>query len=321
MSLTLADIRAAHARIKDHIHRTPVMTSAALNEKAGAQLFFKCENLQKIGAFKARGATNAVTLLTDEEASRGVVTHSSGNHAAAVARAAKLRNIPAFIVMPHNAPQAKQASVRRYGAEIIFCEPTTAARESGAKSVIERTGAAFIHPYDDLRVMAGQGTSAVELLEQVTELDDILCPVGGGGLLSGVAVATKGIDPNVSVFGVEPLGADDAAQSLAAGRIVTNSTPVTIADGLRSASLGEHTFPEIQRHVAGIITVTEVQIVNAMRTIWEVLKIIVEPSGAVAYAALVDGPVKLPGRRVGIILTGGNLDLDSLPWRHPGSAA
>lgn len=321
MSLTLADIRAAHARIKDHIHRTPVMTSAALNEKAGAQLFFKCENLQKIGAFKARGATNAVALLTDEEASRGVVTHSSGNHAAAVARAAKLRNIPACIVMPHNAPQAKQASVRRYGAEIIFCEPTTAARESGAKSVIERTGAAFIHPYDDLRVMAGQGTSAVELLEQVTQLDDILCPVGGGGLLSGVAVATKGIDPNVSVFGVEPLGADDAAQSLAAGRIVTNSTPVTIADGLRSASLGERTFPEIQRHVAGIITVTEAQIVNAMRTIWEVLKIIVEPSGAVAYAALVDGPVKLPGRRVGIILTGGNLDLDSLPWRQPGSAA
>ncbi len=321
MSLTLADIRAAHARIKDHIHRTPVMTSAALNEKAGAQLFFKCENLQKIGAFKARGATNAVALLTDEEASRGVVTHSSGNHAAAVARAAKLRNIPAFIVMPHNAPQAKQASVRRYGAEIIFCEPTTAARESNAKSVIERTGAAFIHPYNDLRVMAGQGTSAVELLEQVTELDDILCPVGGGGLLSGVAVATKGINPNVSVFGVEPLGADDAAQSLAAGRIITNSTPVTIADGLRSASLGERTFPEIQRHVEGIITVTEAQIMNAMRTIWEVMKIIVEPSGAVAYAALVDGQVKLPGRRVGIILTGGNLDLDSLPWLKPGSAA
>lgn len=314
MTLTLADVRAAHARIKSQIHRTPVMTSASLDERAGAQLFFKCENLQKIGAFKARGATNAVALLSDDEARRGVVTHSSGNHAAALARAAKLRNIPAYIVMPNNSPQAKQASVRRYGAEIIFCEPTTAARESTAQSVVERTGAAFIHPYNDFRVMAGQGTTAVELLEDVPDLDDILCPVGGGGLISGVAVATKGIKPSVSVFGVEPLGADDAAQSLAAGHIITNTAPATIADGLRSACLGEHTFTEIQRHVEGIVTVTEAEIVHAMRTIWEVLKVIVEPSGAVAYAALVDGQLKLPGRRVGIILTGGNLDLDTLPW-------
>ena len=250
-----------------------------------------------------------------------MVTHSSGNHAAALARAAKLRNIPAFIVMPNNAPQAKQASVRRYGAEIIFCEPTTAARESAANSVVERTGAAFIHPFNDSRVMVGQGTTAIELLEDVPDLDDILCPVGGGGLLSGVAVATKGINPNVSVFGVEPLGADDAAQSLAAGHIIINATPNTIADGLRSSSLGELTFAEIQRHVEGIVTVTEAEIVQAMRTLWEVLKIIVEPSGAVAYAALVNGQLKLPGRRVGIILTGGNLDLDSLPWQKPGSAA
>lgn len=317
MTLTLADVRAAHARIKDHIHRTPVMTSATLNEKAGAQLFFKCENLQKIGAFKARGATNAVALLTDEEARRGVVTHSSGNHAAALARAAKLRNIPAFIVMPDNSPQAKLASVRRYGAEVIMCKPTLESRESTAQSVVERTGAVFIHPYNDLRVMAGQGTTALELLEDVPDLDDILCPVGGGGLLSGVAVTTKGIDPEVRVFGVEPQGADDAARSLAAGRIIPSTDPVTIADGLRS-SLGPNTFAEIQRHVEGIITVSELEIIHAMRTLWEVLKIIVEPSGAVAYGALVDGQFDLRGRRVGIILTGGNLDLDTLPWIKPG---
>jgi threonine dehydratase len=317
MTLTLADIRAAHARIKDRIHRTPVMTSTALNEKSGAQLFFKCENLQKIGAFKARGATNAVTLLSDEEASRGVVTHSSGNHAAALARAAKLRNIPAYIVMPNNSPKAKQASVRRYGAEIIMCEPTITAREQTAKSVVERTGATMIHPYNDLRVMAGQGTTALELLEDVPDLDDILCPVGGGGLLSGLAVATKGINPNIRVFGVEPAGADDAARSLAAGHIIPSVSPETIADGLRS-SLGEHPFEQIQRHVEGIVTVSEQEIINAMRTIWEVLKIIVEPSGAVAYAALVDGQFKqVAGRRVGIVLTGGNLDLDTLPWIKP----
>jgi len=319
MTLTLADIRAAHTRIRDRIHRTPVMTSAALNEQAGAQLFFKCENLQKIGAFKARGATNAVALLSDEEAKRGVVTHSSGNHAAALARAAKLRGIPAYIVMPSNCPQAKVASVRRYGAEVILCEPTYAARESNAKSVVERTGAAFIHPFNDYRVMAGQGTLALELLEDVPDLTDILCPVGGGGLISGVATAIKSINPEIHVFGVEPKGADDAAQSLAAGRIIPCTAPDTVADGLRG-TLGELTFEEIQRHVDGIVTVSESEIVNAMRAIWEVLKIIVEPSGAVAYGALVDGQLDMPGRRIGIILTGGNLDLDSLPWMTPAKA-
>jgi threonine dehydratase len=313
MTLTLADVRAAHARIKDRIHRTPVMTSAALDAKSGAQLFFKCENLQKIGAFKARGATNAVALLSDEEAQRGVVTHSSGNHAAALARAAKLRGIPAYIVMPSNSPQAKLASVRRYGAEVIQCEPTLAARESTANSVVERTGAVFIHPYNDARVMAGQGTTALELLEDVPDLTDILCPVGGGGLLSGVAVTSKSLHPHIRVFGVEPAGADDAARSLAAGHIIPSTAPTTIADGLRS-SLGELTFDEIQHHVDGIVTVSEDEIVHAMRTIWEVLKIIVEPSGAVGYGALVDGQLNLAGRRVGIILTGGNLDLDTLPW-------
>jgi threonine dehydratase len=319
MTLTLADIRAAHTRIRDRIHRTPVLTSATLDEKAGAQLFFKCENLQKIGAFKARGATNAVALLSDEDAKRGVVTHSSGNHAAAVARAAKLRGIPAYIVMPSNCPQAKVASVRRYGAEVILCEPTYAARESNAKSVVERTGAVFIHPFNDPRVMAGQGTLALELLEDVPDLTDILCPVGGGGLISGVSTAIKSINPEIHVFGVEPKGADDAAQSLAAGKIIPCTSPNTIADGLRG-TLGELTFEEIQRHVDGIVTVSEEEIVHAMRAIWEVLKIIVEPSGAVAYGALVDGQLDVPGRRVGIILTGGNLDLDSLPWMTPPTA-
>ncbi|MFC4307590.1 threonine/serine dehydratase [Steroidobacter flavus] len=319
MTLTLADIRAAHTRIRDRIHRTPVMTSATLNEKAGAQLFFKCENLQKIGAFKARGATNAVALLSDEEAKRGVVTHSSGNHAAALARAAKLRGIPAYIVMPSTCPQAKVASVRRYGAEVILCEPTYAARESNAKSVVERTGAVFIHPFNDPRVMAGQGSLALELLEDVPDLTDILCPIGGGGLISGVSTAIKSINPEIHVFGVEPKGADDAAQSLAAGKIIPCTSPNTIADGLRG-SLGELTFEEIQRHVDGIVTVSEEEIVHAMRAIWEVMKIIVEPSGAVAYGALVDGQLDVPGRRVGIILTGGNLDLDTLPWMTPATA-
>jgi threonine dehydratase len=313
MTLTVDDVRAAHARIKDRIHRTPVMTSASLDAKSGAQLFFKCENLQKIGAFKARGATNAVALLSDEEARRGVVTHSSGNHAAALARAAKLRGIPAYIVMPSNSPQAKLASVLRYGAEVIQCEPTLAARESTANSVVERTGAVFIHPYNDLRVMAGQGTTALELLEDVPDLTDILCPVGGGGLLSGVAVTAKSLNSNIRVFGVEPAGADDAARSLAAGHIIPMTAPATIADGLRS-SLGELTFDEIQHHVDGLVTVSEAEIIHSMRAIWEVLKIIVEPSGAVGYGALVDGQLNLSGRRVGIVITGGNLDLDTLPW-------
>lgn len=313
MTLTLADVRAAHTRIKDRIHRTPVMTSATLDARAGARLFFKCENLQKVGAFKARGATNAVALLSEDEARRGVCAHSSGNHAAAVARAARQRGIPAYIVMPSNSPQAKFASVRRYGAEIIHCEPTIASRESTAKSVVERTGAAFIHPYNDARVIAGQGTVALELLEDVPDLTDILCPVGGGGLISGVSLTAKSINPELRVFGVEPAGADDAARSLAAGRIIPSISPNTIADGLRS-SLGELTFEQIQRHVEGIVTVSESEIVNAMRLIWEVLKIIVEPSGAVGYGPLVDGQLDLAGRRVGIILTGGNLDLDTLPW-------
>jgi threonine dehydratase len=311
----MQSIREAHARIRAMIHRTPVMTSEVLDELAGSRLYFKCENLQKAGAFKARGATNAVFLLSDEEAQHGVVTHSSGNHAAALARAAKLRGIPAYIVMPNNAPQAKQAAVRRYGGDVVFCEPTLAARESTARQVMQRTGAALIHPYDDLRVMAGQGTTAIELLEEVPDLDMILCPVWGGGQLSGIAVAVKSLKPEVRVVGVEPAGADDAARSLKAGHIIPMLDPRTIADGLKS-SLGDRPFAEITRLVDDIVTVREESIVQAMRQIWEVMKLIVEPSGAVAYAAVVEGRLSVPCARIGIVLSGGNLDLDRLPWQQ-----
>ena len=313
-ALTMQSIREAHARIRDKIHRTPVMTSEVLDELAGNRLYFKCENLQKVGAFKARGATNAVFLLTDEEAAKGVVTHSSGNHAAALARAARLRGIPAYIVMPSNSPQAKQAAVRRYGGDVVLCEPTLAARESTARQVMERTGAVFIHPYDDLRVMAGQGTTAIELLEDVPSLDVILCPVGGGGQLSGVAVAAKDIKPALRVIGVEPAGADDAARSLKAGQIIPMLEPRTIADGLKT-SLGQRPFAEIMRLVDDIVTVREESIVQAMRQVWEVMKLIVEPSGAVSYAAIVEGRIAPTGANIGIILSGGNLDLNRLPWQ------
>jgi threonine dehydratase len=314
MALQFSAIVEAHERIRDKIHRTPVVTSQTLDAQAGARLFFKCENLQKVGAFKARGATNAVFLLSAEEASRGVVTHSSGNHAAALARAAQLRGIPAFIVMPSNAPKAKQASVRRYGGEIILCEPTLAARESTAKEVQQQTGASFIHPYNDYRVMAGQGTTAIELLGQAPGLDVVLCPVGGGGHLSGVAVASKALEPGIRVIGVEPAGADDAQRSFRSGQLIPVDQPRTIADGLMT-SLGDNTFAEIRRHVDDIVTVSEESIVQAMRTLWEVLKLVVEPSGAVAYAAVIDGKLDVRTQRVGLVLTGGNLDLDVLPWQ------
>jgi threonine dehydratase len=313
-ALTMQAIREAHARIRDKIHRTPVMTSEVLDGLAGNRLYFKCENLQKVGAFKARGATNAVFLLTDAEAARGVVTHSSGNHAAALARAARLRGIPAYIVMPNNSPQAKQAAVRRYGGDVVLCEPTLAARESTARQVMERTGAVFIHPYDDLRVMAGQGTTAIELLEDVPGLDVILCPVGGGGQLSGIAVAAKDLKPAVRVIGVEPAGADDAARSLKAGHIIPMLEPRTIADGLKT-SLGQKPFAEIMRLVDDIVTVREESIVQAMRQVWEVMKLLVEPSGAVSYAAVVEGRIPASGVNIGIILSGGNLDLNRLPWQ------
>ena len=312
-TLTLADIRAAHARIADKIHRTPVLTSATLDALCGAQLFFKCENFQKIGAFKARGATNAVFALTDAEAANGVATHSSGNHAAALARAARLRGIPAHIVMPSNAPKTKIESVRRNGGIIVFCEPTLVAREAACAKIIAETGARLVHPFDDYAVMAGQGTATLELLEQAPDLDLIIVPVGGGGLLCGTAVAAKGARPGIRVIAAEPAGADDAARSVAAGRLIPLEQAATIADGLRT-SLSARTFPLIQQQVDGIVTVSEESIVAAMRRIWEVLKIIIEPSCAVPYAAVMDEKIDVSGKRVGIILTGGNVDLDALPW-------
>ena len=312
-TLTLADIRAAHARIADKIHRTPVLTSATLDALCGAQLFFKCENFQKIGAFKARGATNAVFALTEAEAANGVATHSSGNHAAALARAARLRGIPAHIVMPSNAPKTKIESVRRNGGIIVFCEPTLVAREAACAKIIAETGARLVHPFDDYAVMAGQGTATLELLEQAPDLDLIIVPVGGGGLLCGTAVAAKGAHPGIRVIAAEPAGADDAARSVAAGRLIPLEQAATIADGLRT-SLSARTFPLIQQQVDGIVTVYEESIVAAMRRIWEVLKIIIEPSCAVPYAAIMDEKIDVSGKRVGIILTGGNVDLDALPW-------
>lgn len=314
--LTWSLVQEARERIAGKVDVTPVLTSSTLDAEAGAQLHFKCENFQKSGSFKARGATNAVFALSPEEARRGVATHSSGNHAAALSRAARVRGVPAYIVMPDNSPQAKRAAVARYGGEITYCQATLAARESAARELVAATGATLIHPYDDLAVMAGQGTAVVELLTQVPELEVILCPVGGGGLLSGTAVAAKALKPSVRVIGVEPAGADDAARSFRAGRILPIVKPDTIADGLR-ASLGERPFAVIRRLVDDITTVSDELIVRAMRRIWEVMKIVVEPSGAVPYAALLSARTELRDRRIGLILSGGNLDLERLPWTAP----
>src|SRR5881397_3643686 len=313
MSIYLDRIRAAHERIRPYIHRTPVLTSSRLNQASGASLFFKCENFQKIGAFKARGATNAVFSLDDATARRGVATHSSGNHGAAVARAAKLRGIPAHIVMPSNSAKVKIRAVESYGARVVFCEPTEEAREATCADVITKTGATLIHSFENPDVIAGQGTTAVELLEDVPDLDLMMCPVGGGGLLAGTAVAAKSMRPKIKVIAVEPSNADDAAQSFHAGRRIVTEKKFTIADGLRT-NVGEPNFAIIQHHVDDIVTVTEEAIVSAMRTIWETMKIVIEASAAVPYAAILGRAVDIKGQRVGIILTGGNVDLDALPW-------
>ena len=291
MSLDLEVIRAAHERIRPHIHRTPVLTSSRLDEAAGAKLFFKCENLQKIGAFKARGATNAVFALDDATAKRGVATHSSGNHGTALARAAKLRGIPAHIVMPKNSATVKARAVESFGAHIIFCEPNDAAREAACADVIAKTGATLIHSFENENVMAGQGTAAIELLEEV-DVDLVMCPIGGGGLLSGIAVAAKSIRPKIKVAAAEPANADDAAQSFRAKKRIVTEKKFTIADGLRT-NVGEQTFPIIQRYVDEIVTVSEEAIVSAMRTIWETMKIVIEPSAAVPYAAIAERKIDI----------------------------
>ena len=306
-------IRAAHEQIRAHIHRTPVLTSSRLNEASGASLFFKCENFQKIGAFKARGATTAVFSLDDATARRGVTTHSSGNHGAAVARAAKLRGISAHIVMPSNSAKVKVRAVEGYGAHVVFCEPTEKAREEKCAEVIKKTGATLIHSFENEHVIAGQGTAAVEFLEDIPELDVLTCPVGGGGLLAGTAMAAKSLRPQIKVIAVEPENVDDAAQSFRAGRRLVTEKKFTIADGLRT-NVGDPNFAIIQRYVDDIVTVSEEAIVRAMRTIWETMKIIVEPSAAVPFAAILENKINTAGKRAGIILTGGNVDLDALPW-------
>ncbi len=314
-AIDLADILAAATRIAGIAHRTPVVTCATLDRLAGRSLFFKCEHLQKVGAFKFRGATNAVALLGDEEAQRGVVTHSSGNHAQALALAARMRGIPAHVVMPTSSSPVKRRAVAGYGARVIPCGSTLEAREMTAAAVIDETGATFIHPYDNPAIMAGQGTSALELLDEVPDLDVIIAPVGGGGLLSGVAMAATSVRPDIHIVAGEPKGADDAARSMAAGTRIPQSDPRTIADGLLT-SLGEHTWPIIRDRVSAVVTVDDDEIIRSMRWLWERAKLLVEPSAAVALAAVLSQAFEQVGsaQKVGIILSGGNVDLDKLPW-------
>lgn len=313
---TLNDIKKAYKKIRPYIHHTPVLTNSHVNERSGASVFFKCENFQKAGAFKFRGASNTVLSLSGEEAQNGVATHSSGNHAQAIALAAKIRDVPAYIVMPENAPEVKKKAVAGYGAEITFCESTLDARESTLEEVVERTGATFIHPYNDPRIIAGQGTSALELLEDYPDLDVILAPVGGGGLISGTAIAAAGLKPSVKVIGCEPEIANDAYLSLKTGELQPAKNTQTVADGLRT-SLGELTFACIQKYLDSIVTVSEQEIVESMRFIWERMNIIIEASCAVPVAALFYDKIKAAeNKNIGIIITGGNVDLDHLPWNN-----
>ncbi len=313
MTPNLQDIRIAAERIRPHIHRTPVMTNTSLNEQVGAQVFLKCENLQKVGAFKFRGASNAVFSLTNEEATHGVCTHSSGNHAQALALAARMRNIPAYIVMPSNAPQVKKDAVAGYGGRITFCEPMLEARESTLERIRLDTGATVVHPYNDERVITGQGTAALELLEEIPDLDVILAPVGGGGLLSGTSIAATEIKKGIRVIAGEPEMADDAYRSLQAGKIIPSINPKTIADGLLT-SLGTQTYPIIRERVEQVVTVSEQAIIASMKFVWERAKIIIEPSAAVPVGVLWERKINLHGLKVGVILSGGNVDMGKLPW-------
>jgi threonine dehydratase len=309
----LEAIREAHRRIAPRIHRTPVITSASLDEIAGAQIFFKCENLQKTGSFKIRGATNAVFSLNDEEAKHGVVAPSSGNHGAALALAARWRGIPAWVIMPSNSSAVKKRAVEAYGGTITECEPNMASREATAADVMKRTGAHLVHPYNDPRVIAGQGTAAIELLEQAPGLEIIITPASGGGLLSGTAIAAKSLRPGIRVVGGEPRNADDAYRSMASGKIEPAAKTETIADGLR-ATLCPLTFSILRERVDEISLVSEEEIVSTMMLLWERAKIVVEPSGAVAAAPVLLRRIGAEGKKVGVILSGGNVDLERLPW-------
>lgn len=303
----------AARRIEPFIHRTPIHTSDLINSIAGCELFFKCENLQRAGAFKYRGATNVVYSLTKDELNRGVCTHSSGNHAGALARAARTRKVKAHIVMPDNSSCVKIDAVRNYGGKIHFCSPNLASRESTLKKVQKNTGAVEVHPYNDYRIIAGQATAARELIEDVQNLDIVMAPVGGGGLLSGTALSTHFFAPKTKVIAAEPKGADDAFRSFKSGKFIPSENPVTIADGLLT-SLGSLTFPIIQQFVDDILTVDEESLIRAMRLVWERMKLIIEPSSAVPLAAVLDNPEIFRDKRTGIIISGGNVDLTKLPW-------
>ncbi|MBS64517.1 beta-hydroxyaspartate dehydratase BhcB [Salinisphaera sp.] len=309
------DVCRAHERIAPWIHRTPVLTSATFDAMTGATLFFKCENFQKAGAFKSRGAVNAVFGLEDADAVRGVATHSSGNHGMGLARAAACRGIDCTVVMPETAPRAKVAAVRGYGGEVVFCTPTNTARQQTLDHVVAESGANVVPPYDDARVIAGQGTCAKELLEDIEGLDVVIAPIGGGGLIGGTALSCRALSPHTQVLAAEPANADDAYRSLAAGKRLIEDAPDTIADGLK-ASLGELNWGIVQHEVDEILRAEEAAIVEAMHLIWQRMKIIVEPSCAVPLATILHHPERFAGQRVGVILTGGNVDLDRLPWSY-----
>ncbi|MFV2035002.1 MAG: beta-hydroxyaspartate dehydratase BhcB [Halocynthiibacter sp.] len=310
---TIDDMLSAHERIKPHIHRTPVLTSIFLNALTGAELFFKCENFQKAGAFKVRGASNAVFGLTDDKLEKGVATHSSGNHALSLSYAAGRRGIPCTVVMPKTAPQAKKDAVIGYGGRIVECDPSTSSREAVFAEVVAETGAEFVHPYNDARVIAGQGTCSRELLEQAEGLDAVIAPIGGGGMISGTCLTLSNLAPGIKIFAAEPEQADDACRSFKAGRIIADDAPETVADGLK-VPLKELTWHFVKSHVSDILTVGEQDIVDAMKLIWQRMKIVVEPSSAVPLAAILKNRDLFANKRVGIIITGGNVDLDALPW-------
>ncbi len=312
---TYDDVLAAHERVKPYIHETPVLTSSRLNEMTGAKLFFKCENLQKAAAFKVRGACNAVFGLTDEEAKIGVATHSSGNHALSLSYAAGQRGIPVTVVMPRTAPQAKKDAVIGYGGKIVECEPSTSSREAVFAEVVAQSGADFVHPYNDPRVIAGQATCSKELLAQVDNLDAVIAPIGGGGMISGTCLTISNVAPNVKIYAAEPLNADDAARSFKAGHIIADDAPNTVADGLK-VPLKDLTWHFVKNHVTDIFTCTEEEIVDAMKLVWKTMKIVIEPSSAVTVACILNNPEVFKDQRVGVIVTGGNVDLDKLPWMN-----
>ena len=307
------DIESAHNRISNFIHNTPILTCENINLESNAKLFFKCDNFQKTGSFKIRGATNTVLQLSKKQIKNGVITTSSGNHGAAVAAAAKKLGANVKVIMPNNTPKVKINNVQRYGGEIIFCEPNIKARENTLNEMVKQSGSTIVHPYNDEKVIAGQGTAAKELLEKIADLDIIITPVSGGGLLAGTSLLAKSINPNIKVYGAEPKNADDTYRSIKNKKIVPNKTTETIADGLR-AQVGTITFPIIQKNVDGIILVSEEMIIQSMRTIWQRMKIIIEPSCSIALAAILINNEQFHNKRIGIILTGGNVDLDSLPW-------